>query len=240
MDSKMLDRIRALLAKAESTEFEAEAETFTAKAMELMAQYGIEHAHLAASGGVADEIGQTRITIGNPYSPEKALLLQEIAKVMRCRTMARRATANTTPYSTLFGYRSDMERVELLYTSLLLQASSQVTRQRPTVSSNGYRPSVTAYRRAWLQGFTESVAERLRDAERRATQQSNPHSGPSTALVLADRSTMVDRLFREAFPHCRPNAPRRVDARGYHSGRDAGHRADLGSTRIGERRQAIR
>ena len=34
----LLDKVRALLAKAESTRFEAEADAFTAKAQELMAR----------------------------------------------------------------------------------------------------------------------------------------------------------------------------------------------------------
>src|SRR4051812_34734140 len=40
----MLNRVRALLAQAESTNFEAEAETFTAKAQELMTRHAIDMA----------------------------------------------------------------------------------------------------------------------------------------------------------------------------------------------------
>jgi hypothetical protein len=48
-EPRMLGRIRALLAKAESTEFPEEAEALTAKAQQLMAHHSIDEALLAAS-----------------------------------------------------------------------------------------------------------------------------------------------------------------------------------------------
>ena len=48
--SRVLNRIRTLLAKAEATEFAAEAETFTAKAQDLMTRHAIDEALLRASG----------------------------------------------------------------------------------------------------------------------------------------------------------------------------------------------
>ena len=50
-DERMLSRIRALLAKAESTEFAEEAEALSGRAQELMAKYSIDHALLAAETG---------------------------------------------------------------------------------------------------------------------------------------------------------------------------------------------
>src|SRR5690349_24678935 len=44
MDAKVLDRVRALLAKAESTSYEEEADAFTAKAHQLMSRYAIDAA----------------------------------------------------------------------------------------------------------------------------------------------------------------------------------------------------
>ncbi|MEE3919447.1 DUF2786 domain-containing protein [Micromonospora sp. BRA006-A] len=56
--SRMLDRVRALLAKAESTGYPAEAEAFTAKAQELMARHSIDAALLdAGPTGPAARVG---------------------------------------------------------------------------------------------------------------------------------------------------------------------------------------
>jgi hypothetical protein len=60
VDERILARVRALLAKAESTNYPAEAETFTAGAHALMARHSIDHALLAAAGRVpaADPTGR--------------------------------------------------------------------------------------------------------------------------------------------------------------------------------------
>ena len=51
----MLDKVRALLAKAESTEFPEEAGALTSRAQQLMARYSIDHALLAAQTGSRGE-----------------------------------------------------------------------------------------------------------------------------------------------------------------------------------------
>ncbi|MFD0330099.1 DUF2786 domain-containing protein [Streptacidiphilus monticola] len=53
-EPKMLGRIRALLAKAESTDFPEEAEALSAKAQELMARHSIDAALLSARSGRAE------------------------------------------------------------------------------------------------------------------------------------------------------------------------------------------
>lgn len=56
-DPKMLGKIRGLLAKAESTQFPAEAEAFSAKAQDLMTRYAIDHALLESDnprGSIGD------------------------------------------------------------------------------------------------------------------------------------------------------------------------------------------
>ena len=52
-DRRVLDRVRGLLTKAESTEFPAEAEALTAKAQELMARHSIEQAMVEARCGAS-------------------------------------------------------------------------------------------------------------------------------------------------------------------------------------------
>ena len=48
VDDKLLLRVRQMLAKAESTTYEAEAEAFTAAAQQLMARPSIDEAMLSA------------------------------------------------------------------------------------------------------------------------------------------------------------------------------------------------
>src|SRR5690606_29427780 len=78
VDSRILERVRMLLAKAESTTFAAEAETFTAGAQALMARHRIDAALLAAEQGSESTEGGPhgrRIGIDTPYDGPKASLL---------------------------------------------------------------------------------------------------------------------------------------------------------------------
>ncbi len=117
----VLARIRQLLAKAESTTFEAEALAFTAKAHELMTRHAIDLAVVDASGASPHDgpITQT-IRLDAPYVSAKAMLLQTVAEAGRCRTVF----DSRVSASALVGFADDVAAVELLFTSLLVQAQT--------------------------------------------------------------------------------------------------------------------
>jgi hypothetical protein len=120
----------------------------------------------------------------------------------------------------LFGFASDLERVELLFTSLLVQAAHGLA---GAAVPAGAHPA--AFRRTWLAGFAHVVAERLRTAEAGAVAGSGT---PSVALVLADRSDRVQRRLAEVYPRLRTAPSRRLAGTGFGSGAEAGRRAELG------------
>ncbi|MBW0101499.1 DUF2786 domain-containing protein [Pseudonocardia sp. KRD291] len=226
-----LDRVRKLLAKAERAGTPDEAEIYTAKAVELMARHGIDDAVLAAADPLrtADRIGSVRIEIDDPYSAGKARLLGWTASALRCRWVMHDARGGRVPAVTVFGFDSDRERAELLYTSLLLQAARPLAELRPPRADE----SVSAYRRSWLYGFAARIHERLREAEGRAVRErddavAGSRAGSSTALVLADRTDEVDRAYAEEFPSLRRARRPAVSGSGYRHGADAADRADLG------------
>src|SRR5689334_2943132 len=191
-----LDRIRKLLAKAERAATPEEARAYTDKAVQLMARHGVDMALLAAAEPGRDEIGATRVELADPYTGGKARLLGWTAVALRCRAVLHQAPGGRVAAVTVFGFASDRERVEVLFTSLLLQATGQLVRQRPAHAGE----SVAAYRRSWLHGFAAAVHRRLVDAERRAAQAATEHAddAPRAALVLADRRAQVDRAYAEA------------------------------------------
>src|SRR6185295_20201143 len=102
-----------------------EAQACTDKAMELMARHGIDMALLAAAQPGVDEIGATRVEVADPSSAGKARLLGWTASALRCRAVlhelrgARRLGRGRIAAVTVFGFASDRERVEMLFTSLL-------------------------------------------------------------------------------------------------------------------------
>src|SRR5205807_2396905 len=78
-DARILERVRALLAKAESTTFPEEAEALSAKAQELMARYAIDRALLGGVGDGPHGVGGRRIHIDDPYARSKFLLVDVVA-----------------------------------------------------------------------------------------------------------------------------------------------------------------
>lgn len=237
MDSSKLAKIRALLAKAESTTFPEEAETYTNKAMALMVQYGIDDAMLAASGEKKEEIITRVVEIRNPYSTNKIQLLHSVAQSQSCMSIALPdRSGKSYSRATVVGYESDVDRVELLFTSLLLQASGQLTRVRPDWRDG---TSTTVYRKAWFFGFVDEISKRL-DAIREHAARQSENIRPGTALVLADRGSIVKARFNEMFPRSRDiGATRLVNAAAYRQGKSAAQNADLNQTRFNGSKTAL-
>jgi len=218
-DDTLLARVRKLLAKAEDPACTpAEAEAFTAKAAQLIAKYGVDQALLAGADPALDPVGDRIVTVGAPYARDKAALLGAVATALRCRVvhLERRGTARIH----LFGHAADLERVELLYTSLLVQAAHGLA---ATEVPSYDHPA--AFRRSWLVGFTEAIRSRLVAAERVAAA-----DAPGAELVLVDRTELVDRRRDETYPNLIRLGPRRLAGSGRRQGYAAGRSADLGGT----------
>jgi hypothetical protein len=195
-DVRHLERIRALLAKAESTEFDEEADALTAKAQELMTRHAIDEALLAAHGAgkrSGEQPSAVRIGIDDPYAQAKATLLAVIGEASRCRSI----WSKDLGYSTVFGFAGDLASVELLYTSLLLQARSAMVR----AGDQGRRARSRSFRRSFLLGFASRIGGRLEEAARSAVVGAVEERGGAFLPVLAERSCMVEELRDEAFPH---------------------------------------
>ena len=176
----LLDRVRKLLAKAEADGVTApEAEALTAKAAELMARYGIDRAMLAATRPETDKPDSRIIDIDNPWAQVRAHLLAGLAGAMRCQVILLRPDGPGARVH-VFGYTSDLERTDILYTSLLLQMAHGLTAVVPPAGARSTR----AWRRSWLLGFAAAVITRVKAAEERAVAhaEAESHGGPSTAL----------------------------------------------------------
>jgi hypothetical protein len=225
----LLERVRKLLAQAEDSGVTAaEADAFNAKAAELIARHGIDAAHLAASGQTTDEIADRRIVMDQPYARDKAQLLTSVAHPLRCHTVHHHGRDGF--WVRIYGYGSDLERVELLYTSLLMQATRELVHIRPEYA---WGESTAAYRRSWLAGYASAVYTRLLRAEEKATAQTpTSTSGTSTALVLQDRTAQVDAAVRADYPRLRSMRTRSLSGSGRSDGIRSGYQADLGARRL--------
>jgi hypothetical protein len=224
-DQRMLERVRKLLARAEHpTTPPAEAEACSAKAAELMARHLIDQAMLDPTQARTEHPLARTVDVESPYSMGKAVLLDEVARAFGVRVVFgadRRADGRRC---TLFGFATDLAMAELLFTSLLLQASTAMR-----MASQGH-PRVKAFRRAFLFGYAAEIGKRLRDATATAARDA-ADARPGTDLVLVDRRARVDAAFAEQFPALRSIRPRVSSGNGLMAGRAAGAEADLSAGR---------
>ena len=223
IDSKALKVIRALLATAEATDFEAEAATFTAKAQELMTKHSIDAAVLAASevGATHRGVVSRRVHIDNPYADEKATFLSAIGDVNAVRSV----WSPQAGFSTVMGFPVDVQLTDLLFTSLLVQA----TRASAEATAHDRRLRTPSFKRAFLIAFADRVAERLEDARNHVAAEAQQQYGNALVPILADREAAVEAAYTQAFPNITMMPSRRLNAHGWHAGRAAADRADIGA-----------
>ena len=137
----------------------------------------------------------------------------------------------------LFGHRSDLQRTEILFTSLLVQALHALAR---TPVPSWDHPA--AFRRSWLAGFAGAIGRRLDRVEQAAAEQAQDRfagHGTSSALVLADRSHAVEAARDATYPQLGRASARRLSGTGARDGWTAGQRADLGDGRLGGARRRL-
>jgi hypothetical protein len=235
-DSDLLDRVRKLLAKAEDDGCTpAEAEALTAKAAELMARYGIDRALLGALHPATDKPADRKFGFDRPWADVKAHLLAAVATALRCQCVQTQTAGGTRLH--VFGYASDLERAEILYTSLLVQMARALAREPVPAAGN----SAKAWRRSWMLGYCSAAVARVRAAEESAAASAAPDgaadgaaAGQSAELVLADRSLTVRTQVTTAYPRLKK---KRVtySGSGYGTGYREGQKADIGGAKIRSR-----
>jgi hypothetical protein len=231
--AELLDRVRKLLAKAEDEGVTPhEAEALTAKAAELMARYGIDRARLGALHPETDLPVDRMFTLGNPWSNVKAHLLSGLAQALRCQCVLLKG-GDPGMRVHVFGFASDIERADILFTSLLVQMARGLAAQAVPAGA----PSAKAWRRSWMLGYCAAVVTRVRAAEQDAAEASDAgqdaaaDGGPSTAVVLADRDVTIRRNAQHAYPRTR-QARVTYTGNGYSDGYREGQKADIGGGKL--------
>ena len=229
LDQKLLAKVRGLLAKAESTTFPEEADALTTKAQELMARHAIDAAMVDGADPGHGSPGRRSIVVDPPYASAKASVLGAVAAANRCQVII---AGGDDEVAHVFGFDVDLDVTEVLYTSLLLQATAEMTAAGPQVDRFG-RSRTRSFRHAFLLAFAGRVGQRLHEASRATVDEVDATSGGALVPVLAGRDEAVDSAVRAAFPHARTRRLSVSSAEGVRAGHQAGDRADIGRTRLG-------
>ncbi len=219
--SPKLVTIRGLLAKAESTEFPAEAEAFTAKAHAMMIEARLDEATVRASSGgrASGRVSAIRIGIDEPYITAKRSLLHVVAEANDVRSVFHRGV----DLATLVGPVGQLAHVELLFTSLLIQVQSALAADAAEAPAGSHVRS-RGYRSSFIVGFAHRIGERLSAA--RDTSLAEAHADALPVLAADDRATaeLWDRLIGST---TRFRSSARYDVVGARAGERAADRATL-------------
>lgn len=241
---EVLDRVRKLLDKAESTGNDHESEAFAHKAAELIARHRIDPARLAAARSDGD-LGVIDIDIGRgAYVRARLALVQAIAGNHDARVVFQSTPTGTIAH--VAGFRTDLDAVELLYASLHQQAAAQMAGIRRSTAAATQR-----FRRSFLFGYAQRIHEVLRSARaevesaaqtqgrgtRRRSKADGSGAAAGLAVIMAERAERVDEFAAAAFGRVRTaRPPRAAQAVGWDAGAAAASRADVGRSRLPGRR----
>ena len=215
MTEKLLDRIGALLAKAESTDSLPEAEALVAKAQQLATLHAVDLAtarQRTARRQRREQVAQRKLALGRRGEQglrHRIALFVSVAHVNDVKV----DVARDSTYVLAFGFPSDIEVVEALYGSLATQMTTAATeairrgdhrRDRYwSDAAGGWRTDARVFRSAFNDGFIVTIAQRLADARAtalaadvRATPgaAAQPTAG---ALVLVAKAAEVDSFHHE-------------------------------------------
>ncbi|MEU2944090.1 DUF2786 domain-containing protein [Nocardiopsis alba] len=225
VDQGRLQRVRALLAKAESTEFPQEAEALTARAQEMMARHSIDLALVEADPEEPEATSARRLPVDSPYDEHRAVLLNEIAEANHCRAIWHRELG----LSTVMGFPGDVEAVDLLYTSLLIQAETAM-RVSGSARDRSGRGARKDFRSSFMSAFAVRVGERLSETARAAEKAVGTETGTDLVPVFAERERAVEAAVNEVFGALTTSRVRGpADAEGWYEGRAAADSASLGT-----------
>ena len=251
MTEKLLDRIGALLAKAESTDSAHEAEALVSKAQQLATLHAVDLAtarQRTQRRQRREQVEQRKLALGRRGEMglrHRVLLYVQVAHVNDIEV----DVARDSTYVVAFGFPSDLEVVDALYASLATQMTAAATaaikrgehKADPYWSdaAGAWRTDARVFRSAFNEGFIAAVSARLREARAVALAADRPADAPANQrsggeLVLVAKAAEVTAFHRQTSDargtwrgQRHPGAPSSPSGR--RAGRAAGRAARLSS-----------
>jgi len=231
-DQTLIGRVRKLMDKAAATSNPHEADAFSRKAAELIARHRIDPDALVEAR--SDELAVREIMLGRgAYVRARLALLMAVAEAHDSRVVFASTPTGTIAY--VAGHVSDLDLVEVMYTSLHAQAAAQMSLERRATPAATQR-----HRRSFLFGYADRVAKSF-DEVRAAAQAGSPTpvavDGAGRSLARLERVQQVDEFVGERFGRVRTaRSSAGAELGGWSAGSAAAEQADLGRQRVEGRR----
>lgn len=246
MTERLLDKIGKLLAQAEGTDNEHEADAFVTRAQELATTYAIDlevaRSRQAARRmrGADDAFEQRKLVIGERGKRGNRQLVVLYLVVAEANDVMVNVAGDST-FVLGFGYPADLEVVEQLWASLATQMASAAARRLRAGEHRDAGVAAVSWRLSFYEGWMHAVQQRLTEARARALV-AHDVAEPSTsgALVLREKSERV-RAFHDRESEARGSwrggrGDRRVNGSAWRAGERDGKVARLGEPELRDRR----
>lgn len=227
-DQKLLERLAKLMAMANGTDNEEEADAFFGKAHQLMFDHAVSEADIDRLTGRKRPVVSALIETGSAYAPAKSELLNALCSAYRCKMiLIGRKRRSVWMGVEVFGREDDVTAVQMLYASLQLQMLSACDRQ--------YHGQGRTWKNNFYFAYAGKIAERLEERNEVAAKMVSVSD--SKALAVMNDMRPIEDAFRDAHPHTVSRAVSlRGDTAGQSAGFKAGINADIGNTRLAARR----
>jgi hypothetical protein len=228
---QLVDKVLKLLAMAEGTDNAAEADAFSRKAAQLIADNRIDPERLARLAHT-DVLEVARIPLGRgAYARGRVALLASIARANDCELVYQSLSTGTV--GLVAGFRSDLQTIEMLYTSLHAQASSQMAEVRRATGA-----ATQKWRRSFLFGFASQVGEMLEKSAQVAAIEQSLQEHNDLLPILKERQERVKDFARVSFGKVGRARPLTgIGQSGWDAGRAAAaNRTDLGRRMVSSQR----
>lgn len=219
--SKVMDKVRALFAKADSTDYEAEAEVFASKAQELLTRYALDRAEVMA-GGNTDTVTIQAVGVPGPYRKARATLLSGIARANGCFVVG----VGGTNWSMvrIAGTEHNVEATKMVWQSVMTQGDRLVLAATPVGSARSFRSS-------WWYAFATRVGDRLDKTQKDV-------AGGLLPVLVSERER-AEAAMREQVRVGSASRPQARSAAGYSAGASAASTVNVGASSVGGGRRAL-
>lgn len=238
-EPEILRKVGLLLKKAEGTDNPNEAETFYAKAHELMVRYAIDEqrARLLAqkdSNRPIEEpvVEKYMFSSYAHHANAKEVLLSMVARAhsVQSITYSNRKDSNhmhegnrglrESQWTRLVGYKNDIETVKLLYLSLLIQSQRFATEDWRSRYGDGKHSHEGLGKFTWISSHMEGFAYRIGERFRELDASIYAEMPDSQSLILNKDANILEWMYEHGIlkrpvSYCWKPDPRPAKERGY-------------------------
>lgn len=225
--NKIADKIRKLMNQAKDTEGSPESEVFQAKALDLLARYGLTETDVADADKDMSE--HVIVTFDTPkfYRIQHQALLAHVGKALGVYVV--RYTGIET--NILSGTVRNIERLKILFETLSLHVTAGASKVK---GMGGV--STQSMRKSYWHGYSMRIAERIQEMENRVHEELRE---TGAALVPVNEYEKAMKAMKTQYKVQTSSSRQRIYNEGYSAGEERANSADIGQSKVQNRLELV-